>query len=212
MARIDRVAKSFDPKIADAIYERWETNGAFRAERDPDKTPYTIVMPPPNITGELHLGHALDNTLQDVLIRWRRLQGYSALWVPGTDHASIATEAKIVEQLRSEGIEKQEMGREAFLARAWQWREEYGRTITRQLRRLGASCDWSRERFTMDEGLSKAVEHVFIRLYEKDLIYRGERMINWCPNCLTSLSDVEVEHEEAMIILVSALSAFGRLR
>ena len=155
-----------------------------------------MVMPPPNITGQLHMGHALNNTLQDILARWRRMQGYASLWVPGTDHASIATEARIVEQLKKEGVSKDEIGRETFLERAWQWKKEYGDRIVQQLRKLGCSCDWERERFTMDEGLSAAVEEVFIRLYEKDLIYKGERIINWCPHCLTSISDAEVEYEE----------------
>jgi valyl-tRNA synthetase len=171
-------------------------NGYFHAKRDPRKKPYTIVIPPPNITGQLHMGHALDETLQDILIRWRRMQGYSALWVPGTDHASIATEAKIVEQMRKEGLTKQDIGREAFLKRAWEWKKKYGGRIVEQLKKLGSSCDWERERFTLDEGCSKAVREVFVRLYEKGLIYRGKRIINWCPHCRTSISDAEVEFAE----------------
>lgn len=192
------LAKTYDPKdFEDRIYRRWEERGAFRAERDPDKEPYTIVMPPPNITGELHMGHALDQTLQDVLTRWRRLQGFSALWLPGSDHASIATEVKVVEKLREdEGKEKEDIGREEFLKRAWEWKRIYGGKITQQCRKLGDSCDWERERFTMDEGCNKAVVTMFVRLYEKGLIYRGNRLINWCPDCGTSLSDAEVEHED----------------
>ncbi|WP_277088282.1 class I tRNA ligase family protein, partial [Alistipes sp.] len=161
-----------------------------------DKKPYTIVMPPPNITGQLHMGHALDETLQDILIRWRRMQGYTALWLPGTDHASIATEAKIVEAMRKEGITKEDIGREEFLKRAWEWKKVYGGRITSQLKKLGSSCDWERERFTMDEGCSKAVKEVFVRLYNDGKIYRGNRMVNWCPHCCTSISDAEVEYKE----------------
>ena len=192
------LAKTYDPKdFEDRIYEKWESSGAFRAERDPDKKPFTIVMPPPNITGQLHMGHALDQTLQDVLTRFKRLQGYSALWLPGSDHASIATEVKVVNRIREEeGKEKEDLGREEFLRRAWQWKEEFGGKITRQCRKLGDSCDWERERFTMDEGCSKAVNHFFVQLYNKGLIYRGNRLINWCPQCGTSLSDAEVEHED----------------
>ena len=190
------LAKQYEPReVEDRIYAFWQDNGYFHAQVS-DKPPYTIVMPPPNITGQLHMGHALDNTLQDILIRWRRMQGYEALWVPGTDHASIATEAKVVEALKKEGLSKESLGREKFLERVWQWRETYGNRITTQLRRMGSSCDWDRERFTMDEGCSKAVREVFVRLYEKKLIYRGERIINWCPHCLTSISDAEVEFEE----------------
>ena len=188
--------KTFNPQaIEKETYERWEKSGAFIAHRDPNKKPFTIVMPPPNITGQLHMGHAMDATLQDSLIRYHRMKGDAALWLPGTDHASIATEVKIVDKLRSEGTSKEQLGREKFLERAWAWKEEYGGRITRQLRRMGASCDWSRERFTMDEGCSRAVREVFVRLYEKDLIYRGNRLINWCPCCGTSLSDAEVEYE-----------------
>ncbi|MBQ9060679.1 MAG: valine--tRNA ligase [Firmicutes bacterium] len=192
------LAKTYDPKdFEDRIYEKWESSGAFRAYRDPDKKPYTIVMPPPNITGQLHMGHALDQTLQDVLTRFKRLQGYSALWLPGSDHASIATEVKVVNRIREEeGKEKEDLGREEFLRRAWQWKEEFGGKITKQCRKLGDSCDWDRERFTMDEGCSKAVNHFFVQLYNKGLIYRGNRLINWCPQCGTSLSDAEVEHED----------------
>ena len=192
------LAKTYDPKdFEDRIYEAWEKSGAFRADRDPDKTPFTIVMPPPNITGQLHMGHALDQTLQDVLTRFKRLQGYSALWLPGSDHASIATEVKVVEKLREEeGLEKEDLGREEFLNRAWEWKRVYGGKITKQCRKLGDSCDWERERFTMDEGCNKAVRHFFVQLYNKGLIYRGNRLINWCPQCGTSLSDAEVEHED----------------
>ncbi len=192
------LAKTYNPKdFEDRIYEMWETNGAFRAEVDKDKKPFTIVMPPPNITGQLHMGHALDQTLQDVLTRWKRMQGYSALWLPGSDHASIATEVKVVEKIRAEeGLEKEDLGREEFLKRAWAWKEEYGGRITRQCRKLGDSCDWSRERFTMDEGCNHAVKAAFIKLYEKGLIYKGNRLVNWCPQCGTSLSDAEVEHED----------------
>ena len=191
------LAKTYEPReVEDRIYAFWQDGNYFAADVDSKKTPYTIVMPPPNITGQLHMGHALDNTLQDILIRWRRMQGYEALWLPGTDHASIATEAKIVEAMRAEGITKDDLGREAFLERAWKWKETYGGRIVSQLKKIGSSCDWKRERFTMDEGCSKAVREVFVRLYEKDLIYRGNRMVNWCPTCNTSISDAEVEYEE----------------
>ena len=201
MARIDNIPKTFEPTGAEAaLYAGWQDKGYFQPASDFDKTSsrpsYTIVIPPPNITGQLHMGHALNNTLQDILIRHKRMQGFDALWMPGTDHASIATEAKIVEAMRSEGLSKEDIGRDAFLERAWAWRKVYGSRIIEQLKRLGSSCDWSRERFTMDEGLSKAVREVFITLYQKGLIYRGERMINWCPHCLTSISDAEVEYEE----------------
>ncbi len=189
--------KQYDPKnVEDRIYKQWTNKNYFRAEIDPDRKPFTIVIPPPNITGQLHLGHALDVTLQDSLTRYKRMQGFCALWLPGTDHASIATEARIVEALRKEGIEKEALGRDAFLERAWAWKEEYGGKITEQLRKLGASCDWSRERFTMDEGCNLAVREVFVDLYRKGLIYRGERIINWCPHCKTTISDAEVEFEE----------------
>ncbi len=191
------MAKTYDPKqVEDRIYKQWIDAGYFHAEPDESRTPFTIVMPPPNITGQLHMGHALDNTLQDILVRWRRMQGYNTLWLPGTDHASIATEAKIVEALAQEGLSKEKLGREKFLERAWEWKRHYGGRIVEQLKKLGSSCDWDRERFTMDEGLSNAVRQVFVRLYEKGLIYRGERIINWCPKCCTSISDAEVEHEE----------------
>ena len=191
------LAKTYEPReVEDRIYEFWAKGNYFHAEPDPKKKPYTIVIPPPNITGQLHMGHALDETLQDILIRWRRMQGYCALWLPGTDHASIATEAKIVEAMRKEGVTKEEIGREAFLERAWDWKRQYGGRIVEQLKKLGSSCDWERERFTLDEGCSKAVREVFVRLYEKGLIYRGERIINWCPHCKTSISDAEVEFEE----------------
>ncbi len=191
------LAKAYSPgEFEERIYKFWEDNGYFHAEIDENKKPYTIMMPPPNITGQLHMGHALDNTLQDILIRFKRMQGYSALWLPGTDHASIATEAKIVEAMRKEGLSKEDIGREKFLERAWAWRAEFGGRIVKQLRKMGSSADWERERFTMDEGCNKAVKNVFVRLYDKGLIYRGERIINWCPKCLTSISDAEVEYEE----------------
>ncbi len=189
--------KVYDPaNVEDRTYKFWLDGGYFHATPDTGKPPYTIVIPPPNITGQLHMGHALDNTIQDILIRWRRMQGYEALWMPGTDHASIATEAKIVEAMRAEGITKEDLGREKFLERAWEWKEVYGGRIVEQLKKLGSSCDWERERFTMDEGCSAAVREVFCNLYEKGLIYRGERLINWCPHCLTSISDAEVEYSE----------------
>ena len=187
----------FEPKtFEEEIYKNWNEKGYFKPSNDKTKKPYTIVIPPPNITGKLHMGHALDETLQDILIRYKRMQGFNTLWVPGTDHASIATEAKIVEKLKVEGITKEDLGRDGFLKRAWEWKEEYGGTILNQLKKLGCSCDWSRERFTMDEGLSNAVKDVFVDLYNKRLIYKGKRMINWCPYCNTSISDAEVEYEE----------------
>lgn len=193
----EKLAKSYNPKeVEDKIYDFWKKGNYFHTKVDKNKKPYTIVMPPPNITGNLHMGHALDNTLQDILIRFRRMQGYAALWIPGTDHASIATEAKIVEAMKKEGLTKEDIGREKFLERAWDWKNEYGGIIVDQLKKLGASCDWERERFTMDEGCSEAVKEFFVNLYKKDLIYRGERMINWCPVCKTSISDAEVEFEE----------------
>ncbi len=189
------LAKNYDPKdFEDRIYQEWEESGSFHADGDPDKKPFTIVMPPPNITGQLHMGHALDQTLQDALTRYKRMRGYDALWLPGSDHASIATEVKVVNKLREQGIEKEDLGREKFLEKVWDWKREYGGRITRQCRKLGDSCDWSRERFTLDEGCSKAVRAFFVKLYKKGLIYRGNRLINWCPNCGTSLSDAEVEH------------------
>ncbi len=192
-----QLAKTYDPhEVEDRIYDFWLKGNYFHAVVDPKKKPYSIVMPPPNITGQLHMGHALDNTMQDALIRWRRMQGYSALWMPGTDHASIATEAKIVEAMKKEGLTKEDLGRDGFLQRAWAWREKFGGRIVEQLKKLGSSCDWERERFTLDEGCSKAVREFFCRLYDKGLIYRGERIINWCPHCLTSISDAEVEYSE----------------
>jgi len=191
------MAKTYDPKaFEDRIYADWEEKGAFRAEVDPKKKPFTVMMPPPNITGQLHMGHALDQTLQDVLTRWKRMSGYSALWLPGSDHASIATEVKVVEKLRAEGISKEDLGRDEFLKHVWEWKRVYGGKITEQCRKLGDSCDWSRERFTMDEGCSKAVNAFFKKLYDKGYIYKGNRLINWCPTCGTSLSDAEVEHED----------------
>ena len=187
----------FEPQtFEEEIYKNWNEKCYFKPSNDKTKKPYTIVIPPPNITGKLHMGHALDETLQDILIRYKRMQGFNTLWVPGTDHASIATEAKIVEKLKVEGITKEDLGRDGFLKRAWEWKEEYGGTILNQLKKLGCSCDWSRERFTMDEGLSNAVKDVFVDLYNKGLIYKGKRMINWCPYCNTSISDAEVEYEE----------------
>ncbi len=189
--------KNYNPAdIEPRTYQKWQQKKYFHAEVDRDKKPFTIVMPPPNITGQLHMGHALDNTLQDILIRFKRMQGYEALWVPGTDHASIATEAKVVEKLREQGISKEEIGREKFLEHVWDWKKQYGGRIVEQLKKIGSSCDWDRERFTMDEGCSKAVKEVFVKLYNKGLIYRGERIINWCPHCLTSISDAEVEYED----------------
>ena len=191
------LAKQYDPKeVEDRIYKMWLDGNYFHAKREEGKETYTIVIPPPNITGQLHMGHALDNTLQDILIRFKRMQGFDTLWVPGTDHASIATEAKIVEAMRKEGITKDDIGREGFLKRAWDWKEKFGGRIIEQLKKMGSSCDWERERFTLDEGCNKAVNEVFVKLYEKGLIYRGERIINWCPHCLTSISDAEVEYEE----------------
>ena len=196
MAEERQLAKVYDPhEVEDRIYQFWLDGGYFHAEVNPDKKPYTIVMPPPNITGQLHMGHALDNTLQDILIRWRRMQGYEALWVPGTDHASIATEAKIVEAMAKEGLTKEDLGRDKFLERAWDWKNTFGNRIVSQLKKMGSSCDWERERFTMDEGCSKAVREVFVNLYNKGLIYKGHRIINWCPHCATALSDAEVEYE-----------------
>ena len=191
------LAKTYDPKgIEDRLYQKWLDRKYFHAEPNPDKKPFTIVIPPPNVTGQLHMGHALDETMQDILIRFKRMQGYEALWQPGTDHAAIATEVKVIEKLKEQGIDKNEIGREEFLKHAWAWKEEYGGKIINQLKKLGASADWDRERFTMDEGCSKAVREVFIRLYEKGYIYKGSRIINWCPVCHTSISDAEVEHED----------------
>lgn len=191
------IAKQYYPgQVEDRLYTKWMEEGYFHAVPDSSKKPYTIVIPPPNITGQLHMGHALDNTLQDILIRTKRMQGFSALWLPGTDHASIATEAKIVDAMAKEGITKEMLGREKFLERAWEWKKVYGGRIVEQLKKLGSSCDWERERFTMDEGLSRAVQEVFLKLYDKGLIYKGERITNWCPKCNTSISDIEVEYEE----------------
>ena len=194
--KMKELEKNYSPAIEDRLYEKWLNKKYFHAEVDRSKKPFTIVMPPPNITGQLHMGHALDNTMQDILIRYKRMQGYNALWQPGTDHASIATEVKIIDALKEQGIDKKELGREKFLERAWEWKEEYGGRIVSQLKKLGSSADWDRERFTMDEGCSKAVQEVFIKLYEKGYIYKGSRIINWCPVCKTSISDAEVEHEE----------------
>lgn len=192
-----QLSKLYEPQdVEDRIYQYWLDEGCFQAKIDPAKPSYTIVIPPPNITGQLHMGHALDETFQDILIRWKRMQGYSALWLPGTDHASIATEAKIVEEMKKEGLTKEDLGRDGFLERAWAWKDKYAGRIVEQLKKLGSSCDWSRLRFTLDEGCSQAVKEVFVRLYEKGLIYRGERIVNWCPCCRTSISDAEVEYED----------------
>ena len=190
--------KVYEPKeVEGRIYQMWEEHGCFEGHRDPDKKPFTIVMPPPNVTGQLHMGHAMDSTLQDILIRFKRMQGYAALWVPGTDHAGIATQIKVEEELRKkEGLSRYDLGREKFLERVWDWKRQYGNRIVEQQKKLGASCDWSRARFTMDEGLSKAVRHVFVSLYNKGLIYKGSRIINWCPHCVTALSDAEVEYQD----------------
>ena len=189
--------KTYDPKnIEDRLYKKWEDNGYFHAEVDKTKKPFTIMMPPPNITGQLHMGHALDNTMQDILTRYKRMQGYNALWQPGTDHASIATEVKVIKALKEQGIDKNDLGRDGFLEKCWEWRKEYGGRIVKQLKKMGSSADWQRERFTMDDGCSEAVKEVFIKLYEKGLIYKGSRIVNWCPVCHTSISDAEVEHEE----------------
>ena len=194
---MQELEKLYDPaRVEDDIYAFWLNGGYFHTQPDPEKKPYTIVMPPPNVTGQLHMGHAMDETWQDILIRFKRMQGYAALWVPGTDHASIATEAKVVAKMKEEGLTKEDLGRDGFLERAWAWKEQYGGRIVDQLKKLGCSCDWERERFTMDEGCSKAVLKVFKDLYDKDLIYRGERIINWCPHCRTSISDAEVEYED----------------
>ncbi|SFT55453.1 valyl-tRNA synthetase [Lachnospiraceae bacterium XBD2001] len=191
------LAKTYDPKgLEERLYKKWEENGYFHAEVDRSKKPFTIVMPPPNITGQLHMGHALDNTMQDILIRFKRMQGYNALWQPGTDHAAIATEVKVIGALKEQGIDKDDLGRDGFLEKCWEWRKEYGGRIINQLKKMGSSADWERERFTMDEGCSDAVLEVFIKLYEKGLIYKGSRIVNWCPVCQTSISDAEVEHED----------------
>ncbi|MBQ2095696.1 MAG: class I tRNA ligase family protein, partial [Firmicutes bacterium] len=192
----NNLAKNYRPKdFEDRIYAQWEESGAFAPDANAPKDPFTVMMPPPNITGQLHMGHALDQSLQDVLIRYKRMQGYETLWLPGTDHASIATEVKVVDKLREEeGLSKEDIGREAFLERAWEWKRQYGGRINEQIRRLGSSCDWKRERFTMDEGCNRAVKEHFINLYNKGLIYKGARLINWCPVCGSALSDIEVEH------------------
>ncbi len=193
----NNLPKTYNPKeFEDKLYSFWNDKGYFKAHVNKDKKSFSIMMPPPNVTGNLHLGHALNGTIQDILIRWKRMEGYEALWLPGTDHASISTEAKVVDKLKKEGKSKEKLGREKFLEEAWNWTEKYGGNIKEQFKKLGASCDWSRERFTLDKGLSDAVEEVFVRLYNKGLIYRGNRIINWCPNCKTALSDAEVEHED----------------
>jgi len=197
MSTSTNIPTTYNPRnVESKWYKYWEKNKYFHAEVNKERDPFCIVMPPPNVTGQLHMGHALDNTLQDILIRWRRMQGYNALWVPGTDHAGIATQARVEEQLRKEGLTKYDLGRGKFLERVWEWKEKYGNCITTQLRWLGASCDWDRERFTMDEGCSKAVLEVFVRLYERGLIYRDYYITNWCPKCSTTISDIEVEHQE----------------
>lgn len=191
------LAKVYEPQaVEEKWYRTWEREGYFRAEAVSDKPSYSIVIPPPNVTGALHMGHALNNTLQDVLCRWKRMSGHNVLWMPGTDHAGIATQNVVERQLAAEGKSRHELGRDAFIERVWKWKAESGGQIIGQLKRLGASCDWERERFTMDEGLSRAVREVFVRLYEEGLIYRDNRLINWCPRCHTALSDIEVEHEE----------------
>ena len=194
--------KVYEPsQVENKIYKLWIDGGYFKGQIDPEKKPFTIVIPPPNVTGQLHLGHAFNNTLQDILMRFKRMQGYSALWVPGIDHAGIATQIRVEEDLRSEGLTRYDLGRDKFLERVWAWKNTYGSRIIEQLKKLGSSCDWDRERFTMDEGCSRAVREVFVSLYEKGLIYKGNRIINWCPNCTTALSDAEVEHEERMSFL-----------
>ncbi|NBI05421.1 valine--tRNA ligase [Senegalia massiliensis] len=195
---MENLAKTYNPKeFEDRLYNDWNNKGYFKADVNENKEPFTIMMPPPNVTGNLHMGHALNSTIQDILTRWKRMDGYEALWLPGTDHASISTESKVVTRIKEQGHSKEDLGREGFLEKAWEWTEEYGGNIKNQLRKLGVSCDWSKERFTLDEGLSDAVEEVFIRLYEKGLIYRGDRIINWCPSCATAISDAEVEHQES---------------
>ena len=190
------IPKVYDPQSFEKKwYQYWEENKLFHAEVDETKKPFSIVMPPPNVTGQLHMGHAMDNTLQDILIRFRRMQGYNTLWMPGTDHAGIATQAKVDAQLREQGVSRYDIGREKFLEHAWAWKEKYGNRIKYQIRTLGSSCDWDRERFTMDEGCSHAVREVFVQLYKKGLIYQGKRITNWCPHCNTALSDIEVEHQ-----------------
>ena len=194
---IKELAKVYDPSVVEErLYNKWLEKKYFHAEVDKTKKPYSIVMPPPNITGQLHMGHALDNTIQDILIRWKRMSGYNTLWVPGIDHASISTEVKVVAQMAKEGLKKEDIGREKFLERCWAWKEQYGNIILNQLRKLGSSCDWDRVRFTMDEGCSDAVLETFTRLYNKGYIYKGEKLINWCPKCMTTISDAEVNHED----------------
>jgi valyl-tRNA synthetase len=191
------ISTVYDPQsVEKKWYQFWEEQQLFHAEVEPDKKPFSIVIPPPNVTGQLHMGHALDNTLQDIQIRWRRMQGYNTLWMPGTDHAGIATQIKVEEMLAQDGLTRYDLGREEFIKKVWEWKHQYGNRITSQLKSLGASCDWQRERFTMDEGCSKAVREVFVSLYEQGLIYQGNRITNWCPRCNTALSDIEVEHEE----------------
>ena len=197
MARIDSISKAFDPNEAESrLYQKWTSSGYFKPKAGKTGKKFSIVMPPPNITGQLHMGHALDNTLQDTLTRYKRMSGYETLWVPGTDHASIATEARIVATMREEGLTKDDLGRDKFLERAWAWKEQYGGRIVEQLKKIGSSCDWSHERFTMDEGCSDAVKEVFVKYYNQGLIYRGERIINWCPHCLTSISNAEVDYAD----------------
>ena len=191
------MSKTYNPKeFEEKLYKEWEKKGYFRAEADSKKQPFSIVIPPPNITGQLHMGHALNNSIQDTIVRFKRMQGYATLWLPGTDHASIATEVKIVEKMKQDGLTKADVGRDGFLERAWEWKEQYGGRIIEQLKRLGSSCDWSRLAFTMDDNLTKAVKHVFVKLYNKGLIYKADRIINWCPSCKTALSDAEVDYEE----------------
>ena len=206
MAR--ELPKVYDPKeVEERIYAQWESHGCFRGKADPEKKPFTIVMPPPNVTGQLHMGHAMDCTLQDILIRFKRMQGYAALWVPGTDHAGIATQIKVEEELRvKEGLTRYDLGREKFLERVWDWKAMYGDRIVAQQKKMGASCDWDRARFTMDEGCSKAVRETFCELYEKGLIYKGSRIINWCPHCVTALSDAEVEYQDKPCLLYTSPS------
>lgn len=193
----DQKLDKYDPsEIEQGWYQYWEDHGVFHDEPDPEKEPYSIVLPPPNVTGQLHMGHALDNTLQDILIRYKRMQGYNVLWLPGKDHAGIATQVKVEKQIAEEGLSKYDLGREKFLERVWQWKEKFGNRIGLQIRRLGSSCDWQRERFTMDDVCARAVREVFLSLYEKGLIYQGFRITNWCPRCQTALSDIEVEHED----------------
>ena len=194
---MNQLDKTYNPKnFEDRLYEKWKENGYFKGIIDKNKKPFTIVMPPPNVTGNLHLGHAMNNTVQDILIRWKRMKGYSTLWIPGTDHASISTEAKVVAKLKSQGKEKEKIGREEFLKEAWNWTDEYGGNIKKQLEKLGISCDWSRDSFTLDENLSEAVSEVFIKMYNDNLIYQGDRIVNWCSNCKTAISDIEVEYKE----------------